>query len=218
MLLKALNVNYNLPEELNTVTFDEVERREEVLRCDPENAGKLLDLALAYIDLQRNAEAVELLDRCIQDRSRDAAALYARAVAYLSLNDYRKAGNDFLRVLVLEPDNVDAHRHLGVIQLMLGKEEAAMKTIRKALAIDPDCADLYCVLGDVHLDLCEYDQAKEAFDKAVELAPDQAEPHCKIAMYYLSRGDMKGLKREYELLKTLDASMAEQIGSLFFTT
>ena len=32
----------------------------------------------------------------------------------------------------------------------------------------------------------------------------------------LHRAVMKGLKREYELLKTLDAALAEQIGSLFF--
>ncbi|NTU98371.1 MAG: tetratricopeptide repeat protein [Chlorobiaceae bacterium] len=190
---------------------------EEALRQVPEEPEKMLDLALHHIACQRNAEAVELLDSCIALRPRHAAALYARAVANLSLNNYRKAGNDFLRVIVLDPRNVDAYRHLGFVQHTLGKEDAARKTIRKALAVDPDCAGLYCVLGDVHLDLCEFDAAKAAFDKALELAPDHAEPHCKIAMYYLSRGDMKGLKREYELLKSLDASMAEQIGSLFFS-
>ena len=57
---------------------------------------------------------------------------------------------------------------------------------------------------------------KEAFEKAIELEPENPEAHCKMAMYYLSRGDMKGLKKEYEHLKTLDAALAEQIGTLFF--
>jgi tetratricopeptide (TPR) repeat protein len=190
---------------------------DDTIRQAPEDPETMLELALHHIAGQRNTEAVELLDRFIAIFPRHTAALYARAVANLSMNQYRKAGNDFLRVVVLDPGRVDAYRHLGFVQLTLGKEEAARKTLMKALAIDPDCADLYCVLGDVHLDLCEFDEAKAAFEKALELAPDHAEPHCKIAMYYLSRGDMKSLKREYELLKTLDASMAEQIGSLFFS-
>jgi tetratricopeptide (TPR) repeat protein len=196
---------------------EESEQLEDMLRHSPDDTEKLLELALLHIARQHHSAALELLDRCIALCPRNAAALYARAVANLSMNQYRKAGNDFLRVIVLDPCHVDAYRHLGFIQHTLGKEEAAMKTIGKALAIDPDCAGLYCVLGDVHLDLSEFDKAKAAFERALELAPDHAEPHCKIAMYYLSRGDMKGLKREYELLKSLDASMAEQIGSLFFT-
>ena len=92
----------------------------------------------------------------------------------------------------------------------------ALKTLQKGLSIDPEHTGIYCVLGDAYLDLGEADKAKEAFEKALDLEPGNPEPHCKMAMYYLSRGDMKGLKREYELLKTLDAALAEQIGSLFF--
>jgi len=91
-----------------------------------------------------------------------------------------------------------------------------LKTLKRALEIDPDYVEIYCVLGDAYLDLGEYDKAKEAFEKALDLEPENAEAHSKSAMYYLARGDMKGLKREYELLKTLDAALAEQIGSLFF--
>jgi Tfp pilus assembly protein PilF len=72
------------------------------------------------------------------------------------------------------------------------------------------------VLGDVYLDNGEPDKAREAFEKALELEPLNAEPHCKLAMYHVSRGDMKSLRKEYEILKDLDALMAEQIATLFF--
>ncbi len=193
------------------------ERENDVHPQAGEKCEKPHETALNLIATQRYSEAVELLDQAIASSPRDAASFYARAVANLSMNNYRKAGSDFLRVIVLDPGHVDAYRYLGFVQHTLGKDEAARKTIEKGLAIDPSCADLYCVLGDVHLDLCEFEQAKQAFDKALELAPENAEPHCKIAMYYLSKGDMKSLKREYEVLKMLDAPMAEQIGSLFFS-
>ncbi len=196
--------------------MNEIDRLEAELGQDPEDFSKQYDLALCYLQSERNSQALELLDRMLARRGRDPQAYYARAVAYLSMNDYRKAGCDFLRTIALDPDFLEAYKHLGFIQLTLGKEEAAMKTLKSAIARDPSHAGLYCVLGDVYLDNGETDKAREAFEKALELDPLDAEPHCKLAMYYVSRGDMKGLKKEYEILKDLDALMAEQIATLFF--
>ncbi|MEI7825861.1 MAG: tetratricopeptide repeat protein [Chlorobiaceae bacterium] len=201
---------------MNAVHDKERELLEVELQEDPENPLKQYALARLYIDSQRNAEALELLDRCIQVRRRDPEMLYARAVTNISMGAYRKAACDLLKTIVLDRSFMQAYKHLGFVQFTLGKEEAALKTLKKALEIDPEYADIYCVLGDTYLDLGEFDHAREAFEKALDLEPDNPEPHSKLAMYYLARGDMKGLKREYELLKTLDAALAEQIGSLFF--
>ncbi len=194
----------------------EREQLEAALLQEPDNFDNQYQLALIYIDEHRNLEALEQLDLYIKARRRDSAAFYARAVTYLSMGNYRKAGWDLLRCIVLDPSLLQAYKHLGFVQFMLGHEDAALKTLNKALEIDPGYADIYCVIGDAYLDLGEFDKAREAFERALDLEPDNPEPHSKIAMYYLSRGDMKGLEREYEILKTLDAALAEQIGSLFF--
>jgi len=191
---------------------------EKELLQDPDNPLKQYELALTYIDQQRNTEALELLNHCLVERRRDPEVLYARAVTFLSLGAYQKACCDLLKTIALDPGFLHAYKHLGFVQFMLGKEEAALKTLHKGLKIDPEYAGIYCVLGDAYLDLGELDKAREAFEKALDLEPDNPEPHSKIAMYYLSKGDMKGLKKEYEVLKILDASLAEQIGSLFFET
>ena len=192
------------------------EQLEASLKQEPNNFTTLYKLALIYIDCQQNTEALELLDRCIQLKRRDPQALYARAVTNLSMSNYRKAGCDLLKTIVLDPGCMLAYKHLGFVQFTLGKEEMALKTLKKGLEIDPAYTGIYCVLGDAYLDLGEVDKAKEAFEKAIELEPENPEAHCKMAMYYLSRGDMKGLKQEYELLKTLDEALSCQIGTLFF--
>ncbi len=176
----------------------------------------LYKLALIALEQQRNSGALELLDCCIEARPRDPAVLYARAVTNISMGDYRKAACDLLKTIVIDRTLLHAWKQLGFVQFMLGKEEDAIKTLKKGLEIDPRYADIYCVLGDIYIDRCEHDKAKEAFDKALELEPDNPEPHSKLAMYFLARGDMKGLRREYELLKTVDAELAEQIGTLYF--
>ncbi|TLU88005.1 MAG: tetratricopeptide repeat protein [Chlorobium sp.] len=193
-------------------------KKEAVLQQDPDNSQRQYELALVCIEEHRNSEALELLDRCIAERRRDPQALYARAVTNIAMGIYRNAACDLLKAIVLEPGSLHAYKHLGFVQFMLGKEEAALKTLHKGLAINPDYTDIYCVLGDIHLDLGDFDKAREAFEKALALEPDKPEPHSKIAMYYLARGDMKGLKKEYDILKTLDAELAGQIGSLFFDT
>jgi len=181
-----------------------------------ESGCQKYEIALRYIDEQRHSEALELLNQCISVNRRSSSLLYARAVTNLALGSYRKAACDLMKTIVLEPGFLHAYKHLGFVQFMLGKDESAMNTIQKGLRIDPHYAALYCVMGDAYLDQGELEKAKEAFDKALELEPDNAEPHSKIAMYYVAKGDMKGLKLEYELLKTLDAALAEQIGTLFF--
>lgn len=181
-----------------------------------DNSRALYELALSHMHEQRNSEALELLDRVLEINRRDADALYARAVTFLSMSNFRKAGCDLLKTIAVDPGFLEAYKHLGFVQLTLGKEEEALKTLEKALKIDPGYAGVYGVIGDTWLDLGEYEKAKEAFESALRLEPGSAEAHYKIAMYYLSRGDMTGLKKEYETLKTLDAEMAEQIGSLYF--
>jgi len=174
------------------------------------------DDALLLIDQQQNSEALELLDRCIAAKRHDPSVLYARAVTNIAMGNYRKAACDLLKTIAVDRSFLNAYKQLGFVQFMLGKEEAALKTLNKGLEIDPNYAEIYCLIGDISIDLGEFDKAEEAFKKALELAPDNAEPHSKIAMYYLARGDMKGLKREYEVLKTLDPALAEQIGTLYF--
>lgn len=180
------------------------------------SASRRYDEALLHIERQENERALELLDGLLHDEPRDARFRYARAMAHIAMGTYRKAGCDLLRTVVLDPVFVPGWSHLGFVQLTLGKEEAALKTLGRALELDPDSAETWCVLGDVQLDLGEYDEALKAFRRALELEPGSPEPHRKMAMYHVSRGDMKALRGEYEQLKTLDADMAAQIGNLFF--
>jgi len=187
-------------------------------RVMPGNPGEQYQKALIALQQQRHSEALELLNGCLEEQRHNPAALYARAVTGISMGSYRKAACDLMKTIALDRTFLEAYKQLGFVQFMLGKEEAALKTLAKGLEIDPDYTELYCVQGDIYIDLGEFDRAKDAFEKALELEPEKPEPHSKMAMYYLARGDMKALQREYELLKTLDPSLAEQIGTLYFET
>jgi tetratricopeptide (TPR) repeat protein len=178
---------------------------------DPEGQYQL---ALGCIDNGEFEKALPILDSLAGPASRDSRVRYARAVANLSIGEYRKAGTDLLFTVVLDRTFLPAYRHLGYVFLTMGREESAVKVLEAALRLDPGFVDALCVLGDVYMDLGESVKALDAFDKALQLEPGNPEPHCKLAMYYLSRGDMAGLRAEFEVLKDLDPSVAEQIAEL----
>lgn len=201
---------------MSTADQGETKKMENAIGSDSDKDRKLYDLAMVYMSQQRNSEALECLNDILHIKKRDIDALYARAVLNLSMSNFRQAGCDLLKTIALDSSHLEAYKNLGFIQLTLGKQDAALKTLKKALEIDSSYAGVYCVIGDTYLDLGEHEKAREAFDVAVQLEPDNAETHYKIAMYYISTGDMDGLRKEYDILKGLDATMAEQIGNLFF--
>ncbi|MBN1279524.1 MAG: tetratricopeptide repeat protein, partial [Chlorobiaceae bacterium] len=100
-------------------TVNEIEQYEAALHENPDDAGRQYDLALCYLRHERNSQALELLDGMLRTHKRDPRAFYARAVVYLSMNNYSKAGCDFLRTIALDRDFLDAYKHLGFIQLTL---------------------------------------------------------------------------------------------------
>ncbi|NTW52155.1 MAG: tetratricopeptide repeat protein [Chlorobiaceae bacterium] len=171
-------------------------------------------LALECIDNGEYEKALAILDSLAGPASRDSRIRYARAVANLSIGEYRKAGTDLLFTVVLDRSFLPAYRHLGYVFLTMGREESAVKILEAALRIDPEYVEALCVLGDVYMDLGKSEQSLEAFEKALRLNPANPEPHCKLAMYYLSRGDMAGLRAEFEVLKDLEPSVAAQIAEL----
>jgi tetratricopeptide (TPR) repeat protein len=193
---------------------DDREKFDSAVAEDFEEPEGQYRLALDFIDNGEYEKALTILDPLAGPASRDSRIRYARAVANLSIGEYRKAGTDLLFTVVLDRTFLPAYRHLGYVFLTVGREESAVKVLEAALRLDPDFVDALCVLGDVHMDLGENEKALGAFNKALALQPDNPEPHCKLAMYYLSRGDMAGLRAEFEVLKELDPSVAEQIAEL----
>jgi tetratricopeptide (TPR) repeat protein len=194
--------------------MNDIERYDNPVNSDASATDVRYREALDCIEKQQFEEALAILEQLASESPREARVLYARAVANLSTGEFRKAGTDLLRTIAINRNFLPAYKHLGFVQLTMGKEDSAIRTLKKALALDPGFAGAYSVLGDVYMDCGEHEKALEAFNKALELEPDHAEPHCKLAMYYLSRGDMKGLRREYDILRHLDTFMAEQIANL----
>ena len=59
-----------------------------------------------------------------------------------------------------------------------------------------------------------YSEAIEAYKAVIDLRPKLAGAHYNLALAYVAINDKEGVRREYEILKPLNAGMAAQLQKL----
>ena len=72
---------------------------------------------------------------------------------------------------VVDPDSASAWNIRGVIQLELGRIEAAIEDLRRSARLDPDAALPQCNLGNALVKLGRMEEALVVYAKAATLAP-----------------------------------------------
>ncbi|MCS6930580.1 MAG: tetratricopeptide repeat protein, partial [Acetobacteraceae bacterium] len=106
----------------------------------PEDAGLLLDRALAAGNLGRYAEALSDLDRVLAADPRRAEAWAFRAAALRRMERPAEALVAAERALALDPDHPEALLERGILRQAAGDSEGARADWQRLLAVAPDSA------------------------------------------------------------------------------
>ncbi|MEM7162688.1 MAG: tetratricopeptide repeat protein [Bacteroidota bacterium] len=76
-----------------------------------------------------------------------------------------------------EPDNIDAHWHLGELSVESGQFEKAIMRFEKVIVLDnsenPKYKKAYFYLGNLYANLSQNDKAIESFNQLLELEPSE---------------------------------------------
>ncbi|XP_067008306.2 RNA polymerase II-associated protein 3 isoform X1 [Anabrus simplex] len=83
--------------------------------------------ALAYLKLQKYAEAISDCNKVLEVEPDNLKALMRRGVAYESRSDYQKALEDFTKVTILQPNNQKAHNLARQMQEKIGGRKKAVR-------------------------------------------------------------------------------------------
>ena len=110
---------------------------------------------------------------------------------YLELNDFKAAGELFLK---LSDDNPDWERpafNLGRVLLKSGHFEEALSAFKEAETRNPNDEDVYYYLGVYYYEAKDYTTAKDYFKKSLVIKEEQAETHLNLGRcyYYLGIND-----------------------------
>lgn len=158
-----------------------VARFQEAIAKAPTVEALHVNLALAYLRLQRMPDAVASLEKAADLAPGDAAIQYQLGSAYVDTRDYEKAAAALLKGLGREPRlatdamALEAVSMLGAVYFAQGKLTEAEAEFKRVLAAKPGAAAATLGLGKIHFSRSEVEQALKLFDQVVAEHPGTSE-------------------------------------------
>lgn len=146
---------------------------EAAIAGSPTVAPLYVNLALAYFQLKRPAEAIGALEKAASLAPGDAAIRFQLGSAYVDAQAYDKAVTALQAGLAGKPDltkdalAADATATLGAVLFAQGKVPDAEAEFQRVLSARPDNAAALLGMGKVHFSRNEVAKALEFFEKVV---------------------------------------------------
>jgi tetratricopeptide (TPR) repeat protein len=178
----------------------------------------------ARYELARIYERQSLLPQAAE-RFRDSEALgpvvgrdpFYRALGGLLVNqaDFDGAVTAYSRRIDANPNNAEAHRQLGEIYFLQGRDEPALMEFLTATWLDPRDAKAYAAAGQVQVRLLKYADAEAALRRALSLDPNLREARYALGTSLMRLGQTDEARKELEIFQQQQAD-AEAVGQQAF--
>jgi tetratricopeptide (TPR) repeat protein/SAM-dependent methyltransferase len=120
----------------------------------------------------------------------------------------------FEKMILLEPDNADAHNNLGNVLKSQGKLDEAIGAYNKALSLKSDFAEAYNNMGATLKGQGKLDEAIEAYNNALTLKPDYAEAYNNMGTALYDQGKMEKTIEACNNALTLKPDYAEAYNNI----
>ena len=137
---------------------------------DAKNKYAWYALAIAYLGMRQNDDAIAALNKQIAINPYDEYAYNALGRAYWQERKYDDAVTAFNKQIEINPLDKFAHASLGSMYSEWHKYDLAAPELEKAASLTPDNPELQVSLGDAYLNLGQDDKALATFDHAVEIS------------------------------------------------
>jgi len=158
----------------------------------------------ARADLRGDEEAVRL-------KPNDADAHLILGSAYAKLGRLQDAIPEYNEAIRLRPNFAAAHYNLGIALGNLGRFADAEVEFKQVIRLTPDFTEAHYGLGAVYGKTGRPKDAVPEFKEAIRLSPDSAQAHYGLGLAYSDLGNMAAASEEYNILKKLDAALADML-------
>lgn len=129
-------------------------------------------------------EAIEAYNEYLSTKPKDVKSLYNRGRAYQELGDVESAKKDFIGVLDLDRENLNANLSMGQYWYNEKDYNKAIAFLDKVIVIDGRESMAYLLKGRCLHQKSEFEKAKENYDLAINFDKKNAEA-------FLYRGALK---------------------------
>jgi tetratricopeptide (TPR) repeat protein len=125
---------------------------------------------------------------------------FYRGLGSLLVNqaDFDGAVAAYTRRIEVNPNNGEAHRQLGEIYFLQGRDEEALSEFLAATWLDPRDARADAAAGQVHVRMLDYADASVALERALSLDPGLREARYALGTSLMRLGRTEDAKRQLE--------------------
>jgi Ca-activated chloride channel homolog len=171
-------------------------------------------LSLAFVAIALTGFSVRPVTAT--EQVQDAGTYYEQGVNFLKTGKFEDAVKAFKEAIKLKPDYADAHLGLGDAYYQLYDFKKRLESYKQAVRYQPDSAVAHTNLADAYHDTGDYKKAITSYTEAIRLNPRAAELHYKLGALYWHQNKEKAALAEYQILQTLDQSLAQDLYNLIY--
>lgn len=141
----------------------------------------------------------------------DAEQYYQAGNSYISGRLWANAADEFRKAIRLKPDYADAHSALGDTYGWLGRRDEMRNELAEYTRLKGGSADVHVDLAYSYLLQEMYEDAVREAKEAIRLQPNNVHAHFWLGFSYDQLGKRREALDEYEVLKRIDKSKAENL-------
>lgn len=150
---------------------------QKVLDAEPDHWHSVQQIARAFIELGRPADAEEAMAEMVQFAPDDPSALLIAARFHLSRDDRDEALELIDKAIGIDPEDASARHLRGDTLLDIGDWHRASEDFRHLASRQPDSVPAHCRLADALLFSGAPEEAIAAADRLLELDPNHDHAH-----------------------------------------
>jgi Flp pilus assembly protein TadD len=173
----------------------------ELLKSAPENqkltAEHLLVLARVQERQGDPAQAERTLNRVAKLDPKLFEPWFQSARLASQAKDFRKEASLLSKALEIQPDHVEALRHLVLARMRSGDAAKAVTAARHLYSLRPEDPDALYLLGAALANHAEWHDARPTMEKLVSVR-DNATSHVMFGMALLNDGDIEAASQQIE--------------------
>lgn len=119
-------------------------------------------------------------------------------IIYSMQENYNAAVENFMKAVVLSPEDPLALHNLGVAYMRAGKINEAIQNLSKAAALDGANIGILQNLGNVYSAANNPEAAKRTYQQALQIEPDNSEIRFNLGLIQYKTGDLAGAEESFE--------------------
>jgi putative PEP-CTERM system TPR-repeat lipoprotein len=155
-----------------------------------EDVQSRIALADYYLQTQRHADAVRVLDELTKNPKTFALAKIRTAIVQIGAGDRKKAFATVEEILAKNPKDVTAIAFKARLLLADHKLDEAMRTVQHGLDLNARMPEIQYMLGKVKAEQGYLEDARKAFNEALDLEPYGVDASMELALLHRRRGEI----------------------------